>query len=81
MDRAIAVTSYSSMVAEQDHGNSVILNCKLVTAFISSYFHSQANRTITKLRYFFNHKLPYSWEKLHQISIHTQINLGEVKAK
>lgn len=71
----------SPSVTERRYSNTVILKSVLVHVRSMCNFHSYANRTLTNLCYFFKHKVPYLSEKLHQISIHTQINLGEAKAK
>lgn len=71
----------SPSVTEHQNSNTKILKNGLVYVVFMCNFHSHANRTMSKLCYFFRHKVPYPAEKLHQISIHTQINLGEAKVK
>jgi hypothetical protein len=71
----------SPSVTEHRHDNTVILKSVLVHVMSMGNFHSHANRIMTKLCYYFKHNVPYSSEKLHQISIYTQINLSEAKVK
>lgn len=82
MDRANSRSPLTyTMVVEQENSILKILKNALVNIITSISSYSHANRTITKLYCFFKHKLPCLWEKSHQISIHTQINLGEAKAR
>lgn len=71
----------SPSVTEQKNNITKIIKNVLVHAKRVCNFHSQANRSITVLTYYFKDRLPYSWEKRHEIFIHTQINLGEAKVK